>query len=136
MQPFLQDVLRVDGLILTIGGLMVRKPLVTAQILTSVGPGAILDWFVHFSAMCAYSALHAGATSLELSSAESGVLPERALYGLQRRAEAWQYGSGLDYVAEPSAPVPPEALARAKAGAEATRSRAADVARRTAASVV
>ena len=141
MRPFLQDVLRVDGLILTIGGLMLRKPIVTFQILASVGPQPILDWFAHFSAMVAYTALHAAAAPLLPPSADGpldAALPPRTAYALRRTAEAWQYGSGLDYVSVPSTVVPPEALAKAKAAAAAARARAAarSPARRVEAAVV
>ena len=48
MRPFLQDVLRVDGLVLTIGGLMVSHPLVAVEILVRLGPLPLADWFLHF----------------------------------------------------------------------------------------
>ena len=63
----------------------------------------------------------------QLSSSTRTPLLPSADYGLQRRAEAWQYGAGLDYVAAPSAPVPPDELARAKAAAKTVRERAAAV---------
>merc|ERR1712003_68353 len=73
MKPFLQDVLRVDGLVLTIGGLMLSKPLVAIEILARLGPGPIADWFVHFIAMCAYSVL-AAEPARKLAASASEVL--------------------------------------------------------------
>ena len=93
----------------------------TAQILTSVGPVPIADWFVHFSAMCVFSALHGAAPALRPYTEQ---LPPAEAYAWERRFEAWQYGSGLDYVAEEVAPLEPAALARAKKAVEASRARA------------
>ena len=41
MRPFLQDVLRVDSLVLTIGGLMLSKPAVRVEGLELPTPGTI-----------------------------------------------------------------------------------------------
>ena len=51
-------------------------------------------------------------------------LPPAEAYAWERRFEAWQYGSGLDYVAEEVAPLEPAALAQAKKAVEASRARA------------
>jgi len=120
MKPFLQDVLRVDGLVATIGGLMVRHPIVTLQILGSVGPGNIADWTLHFLAMCIYTALDAYYQKGPLKEILPK-LPARLAYEVERRAESWQYGAGLDYEAEASAPIPTEALIKAKAVAKEVR---------------
>ena len=51
-------------------------------------------------------------------------LPPAEAYAWERRFEAWQYGSGLDYVAEEPAPLKPADLERAKKAVEAARARA------------
>ena len=43
MLPFLQDTLRVDGLALTIGGLMLSSPVVAVEILVRLGPVPLAD---------------------------------------------------------------------------------------------
>lgn len=125
MRPFLQDVLRVDGLLLTIGGLMLRAPLVSLEIVARLGPLAIADWFFHFAAMSAYSALASTAVRpLITGAAESAETPKEA-YAVKRRLEGWQYGSGLDYEKEEGTPLEPAELAKAKLAAANARAFAA-----------
>lgn len=124
MKPFLQDVLRVDGLAVTIGGLMISYPLVTFQILTSIGPGPIADWTIHFLAMCIFTALDAGYRKGPVKDLVAK-LPPRLAFEVERRAESWQFGAGLDYEAESPKSLPSEKLSRAKMGAKAAREAAA-----------
>mmetsp|Transcript_93981 Transcript_93981/g.166343 ORF Transcript_93981/g.166343 Transcript_93981/m.166343 type:complete len:701 (-) Transcript_93981:20-2122(-) len=125
-KAFLQDVLRVDGLVATLGGMIVRNPRLIPQILGNLGAGPIADWVVHFITMIIYSGLNAGYHGSSMQDHISK-LPPRFAYELERRAESWQFGAGLDYTHEPSPPVPPELLARAKAGVAASQRAAAEL---------
>mmetsp|Transcript_13429 Transcript_13429/g.42610 ORF Transcript_13429/g.42610 Transcript_13429/m.42610 type:complete len:612 (+) Transcript_13429:15-1850(+) len=121
MLPFLQDTLRIDGLALTIGGLMLSAPLTAVEILIRLGPVPLADWFVHFAAMVLGSAL-GSEQSRALAKAAAPLLPPETRFELDRVVEGWQFGSGLDY-SPPLAPTPmdAEALATAKRAAAAAR---------------
>ena len=123
MRPFLQDVLRVDGLVATIGGLMVSHPLIAVEILLRLGPLPLADWFLHFAAMVGATAV-AGAPPLRAavaSAARSGALSPATGFAAERVVEGLQYGAGLDYVPSPATPLDAEALRLAKQAAAAAR---------------
>ena len=126
MRPFLQDVLRVDSLVLTIGGLMVSHPLVAVEILFRLGPLPLADWFFHFGAMVFGSAIAAEPVRA-LSGSVVKVLPPAQGYEVARVIEGWQYGSGLDYEPEAASPMPQAELVVAKRAAAAARAYAAGV---------
>ncbi|KAL1500610.1 hypothetical protein AB1Y20_013262 [Prymnesium parvum] len=123
MTPFLQDVLRVDGLILTIGGLMVSSPLVALEIFARLGPLPILDWFVHFLAMCIYSAL-AAEPARTAATRIAGLLPPASGFALRRQVEAWQFGCGFDYTPSEERPLDAASLERARSAADRVRAKA------------
>ena len=54
MRPFLQDVVKFGSLGQTLVTMAVQKPLFVPQILLQAGPGPIVDWFGHFTALAAY----------------------------------------------------------------------------------
>jgi len=120
MRPFLQDVLRPDSLLLTIGGLMVSSPLVAVEILVRLGPVPLADWFFHYAAMVAGSAV-ASAPSRALAAQLAASLPPADGFALERRVQGWQFGSGMDYVPKEPTPVAVDALRQAKAAAESAR---------------
>ena len=121
MLPFLQDTLRVDGLVATIGGLMLSSPLVAVEILIRLGPIPLADWFFHFAAMT-FGAAVGSEPSRALAQALAPALPAEQAFALERTVDGWQYGSGMDYT-PPASPtvVPPEDLAKAKRAAAAAR---------------
>ena len=120
MRPFLQDVLRPDSLALTIGGLMLSSPAVAVEILIRLGPIPLADWFVHYIAMVLGSAA-ASEPSRGLVETLAGALPPADAFALRRRLQGWQYGAGMDYMPVEPTRVEPQALAQAKAAAEAAR---------------
>jgi len=121
MRPFLQDVLRVDGLVLTIGGLMVSHPVVAVEILLRLGPLPLADWFFHFGAMVAGTAIAGSPALRDATASAAKVLPPAAGFATTRFVEGCQYGSGLDYEPGASTPLDPEALRLAKQAAAAAR---------------
>ena len=117
MLPFMQDVVQFKGLTATLVQATVRDPLFIPQLLLHIGPVSLVDWLGHFAMMGAYTALHAiaGRTILRAGGEDiaappssfapvdsavaawlKGLSPEEQ-YTWKRRAEAWKFGSGLDY---------------------------------------
>jgi len=123
LRPFLQDVLRVDGLALTIGGLMLTSPVTAVEIVLRLGPLAIADWSLHFAAMCAFTIVAAPASQAAIAAAADKAPPARA-FALRRWAEACKYGSGLDFEQE-QPPTLLTASMREEAQAAAARMREA-----------
>ena len=121
MLPFLQDTLRVDGLAVTIGGLMLSAPATAVEILVRLGPLPLADWFLHFLGMLVGSLIGSEQGRAALKAAEPSLSAEQR-FALNRYVEGWQYGSGLDYVAPDESQVMiPEELSRAKEAAAAAR---------------
>ena len=119
MLPFLQDTLRVDGLAVTIGGLMLTSSRGHRD-LSGLGPIPLADWFLHFSGMILGSAL--GSEQARGRQAAGPLLPPSARSATERFVEGWQYGSGLDYTPPTQqTPMNLEALATAKAAAAKAR---------------
>jgi hypothetical protein len=120
MLPFLQDVLRVDGLIATIGGLTVSRPRVAAEIMLNIPPADILDWAFHFIAMMYASVL--STVGRPLVTAAAPMLSPSARFKAERFVDGLQFGSGFDYVMPEHIPPPdPAALQQAKRAAAAAR---------------
>jgi len=120
MRPFLQDVLRPDSLVQTIGGLMLSSPAVAVEILIRLGPIPLADWFLHFAAMVG-GAVAASEPSRGLAKRIAASLPPADAFALERRVQGWQFGSGMDYVPKQPTPMDPTALTRAQAAASAAR---------------
>jgi len=59
-RPFLQDVLRPGGLLLTLTAQMAADPLFVPPLLLHLGPGPLADFTRHFAAMALYDALYRG----------------------------------------------------------------------------
>ncbi|GAQ77784.1 Hypothetical protein KFL_000030600 [Klebsormidium nitens] len=95
LRPFLQDVTQFVPLALTMGAMMVTRPLLLPTILRQVGLIPLVDWLRHFVGLAVYSLAHKLFAPLV-----RWLLPRLSLaqrYRWKRRLEAWEYGSGLDY---------------------------------------
>ncbi|KAL6762577.1 hypothetical protein V8C86DRAFT_3023359 [Haematococcus lacustris] len=100
MKPFLQDVIQFWPLGRTLALQMVRDPAIIPRLLTHVGPGALLDWLRHVSALGIYTGLYALAGPLREGSLERAlrrVLAPKQMYVLRRGLDTIEYGAGLDY---------------------------------------
>lgn len=97
MLPFLQDVLRADGLLQTIGGLVLADPLFSFEVIARLGPGPILDFAVHFVAMAVGGGLLGSEPARALADRVAPKLAPAERFKLERFVEGWQYGSGQDY---------------------------------------
>jgi hypothetical protein len=98
MMPFLQDVVRVDGLLGSLARAFVSDPTFTPQIVLHVGIPSLVDWMGHLGMMTVYTGLHAGVSpSLGYIVDRLDDFP-RAQFQWRRRMEAWKFGSGGDYI--------------------------------------
>merc|ERR1712157_101560 len=85
--PFLQDVIRIDGLIGSLSRSFVKDPLFMPEVIG------------HVSMLTLYTALHTLVTPvLNIGLDNDLVKDEREKYRLRRYMDAWKYGSGCDYV--------------------------------------
>jgi hypothetical protein len=125
IKPFLQDVVRFDGLIGSLVKSFVADPLFTPQIVNTVGIPELIDWMGHvgnvsgliltnrevacfsflfshpsFCFVCAqmakYSVLDAVVTPI-MSPLVDKIKKPRDKFQWRRRMEAWKFGSGADY---------------------------------------
>jgi hypothetical protein len=97
IKPFLQDVVRFDGLVGSLARSFVTDPTFLPQIVVHVGIPALVDWLGHVSMMGLYSVLH-GVVSPVLSPVVDTMKYPRAQFQWRRRMEAWKFGSGADYI--------------------------------------
>ncbi len=98
LRPFLRDVVRFDGLSLTLARQVAARPDLVPAIVAHVGVAALLDWLRHFVALGAFAALATAARPLAPLVDGAGFLSPKAKFRARRRLEAWEYGSGLDWV--------------------------------------
>lgn len=97
IKPFLQDVIRFDGLVGSLARSFVSDPLFMPQIVAHVGLPALVDWLGHVSMMALYSVLHAAATPVMTPFVDLMKNPRDQFYW-RRQMEAWEFGSGSDYI--------------------------------------
>lgn len=77
-------------------GQMARDPGFVPQLIAHIGIGPLAEWLGHVGALGAYTALHKAASP----AVEGRLVPSltaREAFRARRLAEAWQYGSGMDY---------------------------------------
>ena len=96
MKPFLQDVVRFDGLVGSLARSFIADPLFMPQIVGTVGIPELVEWLGHLGNMGLYSALDAAATPI-LTPVVDGMKDPRDQFRWRRRMDAWKYGSGADY---------------------------------------
>ncbi|GAX23163.1 hypothetical protein FisN_33Lh056 [Fistulifera solaris] len=97
IKPFLQDVVRFDGLVSSLGRCFIADPTFMPKIIAHVGLPQLVDWVGHVSMMGIYTALHNVGTPIVKPVVRKYVKDERQQYLWRRRMEAWEYGSGSDY---------------------------------------
>lgn len=97
IMPFLQDVVRFDGLVGSLARSFAADPSFMPQIVAHVGLPSLIDWLGHLGAMGLYTALHAGVSPLIEPFVNKAKDP-RQRFRWRRRMEAWKFGSGADYI--------------------------------------
>jgi len=88
MRPFLQDTLQFLPLAATMGGMLLKDPIVVCRVLFQLGPMLIAEWFVHFISMLVYTF------------GNMVLWPMRRVvkwYWFQRMVYALRWGCGGDY---------------------------------------
>lgn len=92
LKPFLQDVVQFLPLTQTLLKTGILHPALVLKIIPHVGIFALLDWILHYFNLASYTVLYSMAQNFKPS------LPPSQQYVWNRWLEAWQYGSGNDYV--------------------------------------
>lgn len=96
MMPFLQDVVRIDGLVGSLARSFVADPTFVFEIVAHVGVPTLAEWLGHVSMIATYNLLHVAATPVIEPFVEKMEDPkERFMW--RRRMDAWKFGSGNDY---------------------------------------
>jgi len=101
MKPFLQDVVRFDGLVGSLAGSFLADPTFMPQIVATVGLPELVRWLGHVGNMGLYSLLDAAAAPVVGAIVEGYVKDPRERFRWRRRLESWKYGSGGDYELPP-----------------------------------
>lgn len=96
MKPFLQDVIRFDGLIGSLARSFIADPALTPQIIAHVGVPTLAEWVGHVSMIALYGLLHNGVSPLIKPLVDSNK-DSRTRFRWRRKMEAWKFGSGYDY---------------------------------------
>jgi len=97
IKPFLQDVVRLEGLLGSLSRSFVADPLFTPQIIFHVGIPVLVDWMGHVTMIALYTLLHNAGTPV-LEKLVEGMDDKRNRFRWRRKMEAWKFGSGSDYV--------------------------------------
>mmetsp|Transcript_11928 Transcript_11928/g.30265 ORF Transcript_11928/g.30265 Transcript_11928/m.30265 type:complete len:790 (+) Transcript_11928:76-2445(+) len=98
MKPFLQDVVRFDGLVGSLAGSFLADPTFMPQIVATVGIPELVKWLGHVGNMGAYSVLDKAVAPFVEAYIESSFTQDpRQKFKWRRRLESWKYGSGGDY---------------------------------------
>ena len=95
MLPFMQDVVRIDGLAGSLARSFVADPTFMPEIVLHVGIPTLVEWLGHVSMITLYNILHNLSPVLEPFVDKMENKKEKYLW--KRRMEAWKFGSGNDY---------------------------------------
>jgi len=97
IKPFLQDVIRVDGLAGSLARSFKADPLFMPAIVGHVGIPTLVEWLGHVGMMSLYTVLH-GVAAPVISPIVNNMEDRKERFLWRRRMEAWKFGSGGDYV--------------------------------------
>ena len=96
LRPFNQDVVQPRALLQVLGLATVRDPLNIPILCYWIGPRELVEWLGHFAMMLLYDGAHH--IMGDRVRAYSHRLPDQKQgFALRRLADAWEYGSGMDY---------------------------------------
>ncbi len=97
IKPFLQDVVRVDGLVGSLFRSFIADPTYLPIIVAHVGIPQLIDWIGHVGMMTLYAGCHAAVTPA-ITPLIKRMDDPRKKFQWRRRMEAWKFGSGSDYI--------------------------------------
>ena len=94
------DVVRIDGLLGSLSRSFVADPTFTPQIINHVGIPALVDWLGHVTMIGVYTGLHKFVSPIVYTLTNNRIIKmnERQEWKLRRKMEAWEFGSGSDYI--------------------------------------
>lgn len=95
LKPFLQDVVQFPALTKTLLKTGLSHPLLVIKVIPQVGLRDLFAWIVHYFNLGIYAALFQISLPLRLWLKN---LPPVPRYYCQRWLDAWEYGSGCDYL--------------------------------------
>ena len=96
IKPFLQDVIRFDGLIGSLARSFVKDPTFMPAIVAHVGVPTLAVWVGHVAVMGLYEFLDSFVSPVMEPIVDSMDDP-RSKFQWRRRMESWKFGSGNDY---------------------------------------
>jgi len=97
IKPFLQDVVRVDGLVGSLYRSFIADPTYMPVIVSHVGIPQLVDWLGHVGMMTLYTAYHAALTPV-IAPVIDRLGNSKTKYQWHRKMDAWKFGSGSDYI--------------------------------------
>ena len=97
IRPFLQDVIRFDGLVGSLARSFMADPSFMPQIVSHVGIPTLFEWLQHVSAMGAYAFLDNFFAPWGGPIVDATLRDKERNFKWRRTLEAWKYGSGNDY---------------------------------------
>jgi hypothetical protein len=97
IKPFLQDVIRIDGLVASLAGSFKADPLFMPQIVNHVGIPTLVEWLGHVTNMGVYTACDAFVSPV-IGPIVDRLDDKKLRFRMRRLMEAWKFGSGSDYV--------------------------------------
>ncbi|KAG7361044.1 hypothetical protein IV203_036144 [Nitzschia inconspicua] len=97
MRPFLQDVVRFDGLLGSLYRSFIADQTFMPQIVATVGVPELVKWLGHLGKMGQYSLLDSIASPFVKDVVDRYVTDPRERFKWKRAVESWKYGSGNDY---------------------------------------
>lgn len=101
LKPFLQNVIRFDGLVGTMARTLLSDLTFAPKVVSWVGFPALIDFMVHVGMMGVYGALDTALSPLLRPVGDKTFKNARIRYYLHRKMDAWKYGSGNDYDIDP-----------------------------------
>ena len=97
IKPFLQDVVRVDGLVGSLAGSFKADPFFMPAIVSHVGIPTLVEWLGHVGNMCIYTVCDSIISPVMAPIVEK-MEDKQERFKMRRLMEAWKFGSGGDYV--------------------------------------
>jgi hypothetical protein len=97
IKPFLQDVIRFDGLVGSLARSFVVDPTYMPTIVAHVGIPRLVDWLGHVTMMGTYDILHKVVSPILRPVVNKALQDPAQKYRWRRRMESWEFGSGNDY---------------------------------------
>ena len=98
IKPFLQDVIRFDGLLGSLARSFVKDPTFMPEIVFHVGIPRLVNWLGHVTMMGTYGLLDSYVSPALSKYVDNNMKNDpKSQFQWRRRMDAWKFGSGNDY---------------------------------------